>query len=186
MKSMLAATLMAFGLAIGLAGSCNADTFTLNNDNGGDGYVVAIPGGFDLFGADNGFGNNYTTYTATAATSETLTYNWTYTTNDCCGAGWDPGGYVINGVYTALSPYVFGPQGTGDSSGVVTLTVLAGQNYGFYVYSPDSCCGRGDIAVNATPLPAALPMFAAGLGLVGWLARRRKQMGSLGPTYSSC
>ena len=30
-------------------------------------------------------------------------------------------------------------------------------------------------AVSATPLPAALPMFAGGLGMVGFLARRKKQ-----------
>jgi hypothetical protein len=29
--------------------------------------------------------------------------------------------------------------------------------------------------VATTPLPAALPMFSAGLGLVGWLARRKKR-----------
>jgi hypothetical protein len=33
----------------------------------------------------------------------------------------------------------------------------------------------GQVGVGATPLPAALPMFAGGLGFVGFLARRRKQ-----------
>ena len=28
---------------------------------------------------------------------------------------------------------------------------------------------------NAVPIPAALPLFAGGLGLLGWLARRRRQ-----------
>ena len=30
-------------------------------------------------------------------------------------------------------------------------------------------------APSATPLPAALPLFASGLGVMGWLARRRKR-----------
>jgi hypothetical protein len=32
-----------------------------------------------------------------------------------------------------------------------------------------------DIPVSATPVPAALPMFAGGLGFVGWLMRRKKR-----------
>jgi hypothetical protein len=31
------------------------------------------------------------------------------------------------------------------------------------------------VSVSATPLPAALPLFAGGLGVIGLLARRRKQ-----------
>ena len=31
---------------------------------------------------------------------------------------------------------------------------------------------------SATPLPAALPLFAGGLGLIGFLSLRRKQNGS--------
>ena len=29
--------------------------------------------------------------------------------------------------------------------------------------------------VSTTPLPASLPLFAGGLGLIGWLARRRNR-----------
>ena len=29
--------------------------------------------------------------------------------------------------------------------------------------------------LNATPIPAALPLFATGLGVLGWAARRRKR-----------
>jgi hypothetical protein len=35
----------------------------------------------------------------------------------------------------------------------------------------------------ATPIPAALPLFATGLGVIGWFARRRKrQQSALGPS----
>jgi hypothetical protein len=33
----------------------------------------------------------------------------------------------------------------------------------------------GDAPVSATPIPAALPLFAGGLGMLGFLARRRKR-----------
>ena len=44
---------MAATALIAIAGSANAATFTLSNTNGGDGFVTLIPGGFDLFGANN-------------------------------------------------------------------------------------------------------------------------------------
>lgn len=42
------------------------------------------------------------------------------------------------------------------------------------VSSPDGNTGAIDFGL-ATPLPATLPLFAGGLGFVGYLARRRKQ-----------
>ena len=32
-----------------------------------------------------------------------------------------------------------------------------------------------EFANMVTPIPAALPLFATGLGMMGWLARRRKR-----------
>jgi hypothetical protein len=37
--------------------------------------------------------------------------------------------------------------------------------------------GTLDTGLSATPLPATLPLFAGGLGFVGYLTRRRKQSG---------
>ena len=45
---------LALTLAIAVAGPALADTFTLANDNGGDGFVNLLPAGPDLFGANNG------------------------------------------------------------------------------------------------------------------------------------
>ena len=163
--------------AFGIGKPALADTFTLANDNGGDGYVTTFPGGFSLFGADNSVGANTTTYTAAALTNETVTINWSYKTFDCCGSQWDPAGYIFNGVETQLSTNS-GTGGQIDSSGSFVLSLLAGNTYGMYVHSVDSIEGRGEITVGATPLPAALPLFAGGLGLVGLLARRRKRQGA--------
>ena len=34
-------------------------------------------------------------------------------------------------------------------------------------------------AVSAVPLPAALPLFASGLGVMAWMARRKKRKAAL-------
>ena len=73
-------------MIMGITGLASATIWTLANSNGGDGYVVVTSNGFDLFGADNGFGDNYTTYTFTAASTQTLSFPWSYYTYDCCGS----------------------------------------------------------------------------------------------------
>ena len=172
-------TLLASALLVSVAvsGPALADTFFLNNDNGGDGFVNVFPNGFDLFGADDhaeGNGqSNLTTYTAVAGSNQTFNISWTYHTNDTDGPSFDPAGYFLNGALTQLS----NSGGLDDQTGSFIISVLAGDTYGMYVFSDDSCCGRADISVtaaDATPLPAALPLFAGGLGMIGLLARRRK------------
>jgi hypothetical protein len=45
--------------------------------------------------------------------------------------------------------------------------------------SRSTTAGSLDAAPSATPLPAALPLFASGLGVIGLLARRRRKKSAL-------
>ena len=180
MKKIVMAATAFFSLLIAIAGSANAATYLLSNTNGGDGFVTLIPGGFDLFGADNDVPNGTsTTYLAIATASGPLTFNWTYTTNDCCGAHWDPAGYVINDVFTQLTPDVEGGVGDGNGSGVITLNVLAGQDFGFFVNSIDALAGRADIAVTsmtaAVPEPSTWAMMMIGFAGLGFLSFQKSK-----------
>jgi hypothetical protein len=61
------------------------------------------------------------------------------------------------------------------SPGLDPLVGMAGYNLpGNYRGSSLS----GGVEVASTPLPAALPLFASGLGLMGFLAKRRKRQGA--------
>ena len=161
-------------LTVAISAPASADTFNLFT-NGGDGFVTDIvPNGFHLFGTDDGTGLN-TTYTATALSDQMFNVNWVYHTADF-GPNYDPAGYVKNGIFTQLTD----SDGSVDQNGAFILSVLTNDIYGFYVSSVDGIFGRGDILVTASavsqvPLPAALPLFATGLGALGLFGWRRKR-----------
>ena len=72
-----------------------------------------------------------------------------------------------NGLDTFLSiisPDFFSPQPYTDQAGYI---------FGYEFHATDG--GTWSIAADATPLPAALPLFATGLGALGLLGWRRKR-----------
>jgi len=172
--------------------AASVDMFTLGNTNGGDGGVIlSSGGGFDVFGADNGtsriFGggplSSLTTYTATSSGDQTLTFDWTYTSADGAGSAYDPGGWVLNGVQTQLSP---DDLLLDSASGQLTLNLSAGDSYGFYIYSTDSQAGRGDIritpaslleaeALAVVPEPATWGLMIGGFFGLGLALRSRRR-----------
>jgi hypothetical protein len=68
--------------------------------------------------------------------------------------------------------------GFGDNDSGYQLSIYSDLSYTYHFYSPQfQTTGTitAALAPAATPLPAALPLFAGGLGMVGFLARRRKR-----------
>jgi hypothetical protein len=56
-----------------------------------------------------------------------------------------------------------------------TASQAAGESFSVLATAPDDTTFKGvAFAPTATPLPATLPLFAGGLGMVGFLSRRRK------------
>jgi PEP-CTERM motif-containing protein len=88
------------------------------------------------------------------------------------------GSTTLTSPAAVLSPPSFGPSV--PFSGVVSL--VAGDILTFAInnngnFSDDSTALTLEIS-SSTPLPATLPLFASGLGVIGLLARRRKRMNS--------
>ena len=83
------------------------------------------------------------------------------------------GGNTING---ATINSLLGNPGSGTVNAAVEITGL--NSFTSLTFSDtvgNSPAFEFDIGEAATPLPATLPLFASGLGFVGYLAKRRKQ-----------
>jgi hypothetical protein len=62
-----------------------------------------------------------------------------------------------------------------DSVGFFSYVVLTTTSNAFEFTDLEAACTECGPAPNPTPLPAALPLFAGGLGTLGFFARRRKR-----------
>lgn len=170
-------TLLLLACAI-LASSANATTFTLNT-GGGNGSLAGSYPGFTLTSADNPDGpdeDNLLTYTGVIDSAQWISFAYSYTTNDFNGSSYDPAGYILNGVKHQLSP-ADAPKGsyvTGNRS----VGVQVGDVFGWYIGATDSILGAATLTVIATvsavPEPETYAMLLAGLGLVGFAARRKR------------
>jgi hypothetical protein len=60
-------------------------------------------------------------------------------------------------------------------SGINVLSAVLTNNDNFFEGTNVQVTGTADPLISATPIPAALPLFAGGLGLMGFFARRKKR-----------
>jgi hypothetical protein len=121
-------------------------------------YDPANTGGYsltiDLGSAVTAFGLDFGTDPGSESVSFLLSNGFTYTVSSASYFG---------------SPEFLGFLSSGDPFDTITLTVTGNTGWGVL----DVVTAASDVA--PTPLPAALPMFAGGLGIVGFLSRRKKR-----------
>jgi hypothetical protein len=162
----------ASGALISFSGPYAPANWTLNQD-GGDGGVdtSGAPTSIWLWGSDTWSGASVDTlFSITVPSNITWDFLWRYHTADMFGPTWDTFGYSIDGVFTQLSSNA-GPNS--QTGSVIGLSLLAGQNFAFYVDAIDDTAGRAKVNISGVPEPATLLMVGAGLGLAALLRRRR-------------
>ena len=152
----------------GFSGAYNVANWTFTNSNA-DGNVntTGAPGSIVLTGGNNGSnlaGN--TDYTITMPSNATISFDWSYNTGD--GAQFDIPRVIVNGTPTNMNGY--STSGTLSQSGSMTLTVNAGDTFGFNMFTTDNTFGAATVAVSnlaITSLPTLLWTTADGGTIVG-------------------
>ncbi|MFM7279041.1 MAG: PEP-CTERM sorting domain-containing protein [Microcystis aeruginosa] len=152
----------------GFQGPYDPINWTLTNSNA-DGSVNTggAPASISLTGGDNGSDNFGTTdYTTTAAAAGTVTFDWDYSTND--EPGFDGFGYLLNGSFSFLT--------SSPNNGTSTFNVLAGDSFGFRVYTIDNVFGRGSVTISNFSAPIPEPSTVLSLLALGGLGAGLKYL----------
>jgi hypothetical protein len=146
--------------------------WTLTNNNA-DGSVntSGAPTSISLTGGNNGSNAPGTTdYTTTAAAAGTVTFDWNYSTTD--GPFWDPFGYLLNGSFTKVT----NDGGGFVQNGTSTFNVLAGDSFGFRIFTRDNIAGRGSVTISNFSAPIPEPSTVLSLLVLGGLGAGLKYL----------
>jgi hypothetical protein len=175
-KVLLVATML-FNISIASA----AYVVTNSNTAFTPGFVTGSIPSFTLEGSDGLFGStpNTVTYTDTFLSNTTLSFDWQYQSKDTRGTFDDKAGYVLNNTFTQLSTNIIN---RGIQSGSVLISITANDIFGWYINSSDSQFGNATLTVTNYSSTAPVPeldtsaMLLMGAGVMGFIARRRKQV----------
>jgi hypothetical protein len=142
--------------------------FTTTQTPGANGNVntSGAPASITITGSNDPTNTSNSTmdidYTARAAASGILKFNWSYHTNDNdADPQYDPAGVLINGVFTQLTSNTFNVI---NQSGSYSIAVTAGDIIGFRVRATDNIWGTATFTISGfsapgITLPVKLSLF---------------------------
>ena len=183
-RTKLLTIILAFGLSSGVANAAFSGDYALANwtfvssDGGGSFDVSGAPNTARMTSSDIGNAAHHPSTvdaTVVAMAESIVSFHGEYLTSDRGGPAFDTAGFLLNGIYTQLSDDFGANFSTDDYS----FHVNAGDTFGFRMFSIDSAFGSAtgsasNFEVTAVPEPETYAMFMAGLGILGFMARRRK------------
>jgi hypothetical protein len=127
-------------------------TLTLTNSDGTV-NTAGAPAYIQITSGDNGNGSSGNTdYIITVPQDTTITFSWSYTTSD--GPAWDYPLELINGAATIFPNFDTG--GPSSQGGVLSISVAAGDAFGFRMHTTDNIFGRATLTISdfeLTPPP---------------------------------
>ena len=86
------------------------------------------------------------------------------------------GGFLVD---TVTGDDVFNPatgsQTDANTNRLVTITLASLFDQVIFYSNGQNAFEFDNVSTSAIPIPAALPLFAGGVGLLGWLARRKRR-----------
>ncbi len=178
-----AMTVLAFGLSstasADFSGYYDISNWTVTDNAGGTVDTSTAPASITLYSGQTGVGGD-TFFTITAPSAETISFNWSYVTNDFTGiSAFDPFGYVINGQVTTLTNDLqyLTANPSPDQSGTAVFNVNAGDVFGFDANTFDGY-GGGAVTVvsafSAAPIPGAVWLFGSAITGLSCVSRRNR------------
>lgn len=170
--SGLASPAQAVQVQNGFAGPYAPPNWSLStNEGNGNVDISGAPSSIVLTGSNSATGSTiYTNYTITALASGPVRFDWFYNSTDA--SGYDGFGYLLNGAFTFLT------EEPGSSGSSQLFNVMAGDAFGFRVFTQDDGGGPGVATISnfSAPVPGPLPILGVGAA-IGWSRRLRRRVG---------